>query len=597
MGVGQPVASPEISTLREARSMSASVPVLSTLPKSPTGIRGLDEVTGGGLPRGRPTLVCGGPGCGKTLLAAEFLVRGAMEFDEPGVFMVFEETARDLSANVASLGFDLDRLVADGLIHIDHVRVQRQEIEEAGEYDLEGLFVRLAHAIGKVGAKRVALDTIEALFGGFQNAAILRAELTRLFQWLKDQGVTAVITGERGDRALTRHGLEEYVSDCVIVLDHRVNGQVSTRRLRIVKYRGSTHGTNEYPFLIDEGGITVLPITSTGLDHEASTERVSTGIPGLDEMMGGAGLFRGATVLVSGTAGTGKTTTCAHFAGAACERGERTLYFAFEESPQQIVRNIGSVGLDLRPHLASGLLRFHAARPSVYGLEMHLVRILREIDDFGPRAVVLDPITSLLGTAATEEVRAMVTRLIDGLKSRGITAIFTTLGTMGDASQEQTDVGISSLVDTWILLRDIELNGERNRGLYILKSRGMAHSNQIREFLLTSDGVELVPAYLGPDGVLTGSSRAQQEARAIAAEAERRQELERLRRRLEQKRTAAEAQIAALRAEIAAEEAEFGAALEGEASRHHRIRAAQRELARNRHAAAANDGDGKEVSV
>jgi circadian clock protein KaiC len=554
----------------------------ASLPKSPTGIRGLDEMTGGGLPRGRPTLVCGGAGCGKTLLAAEFLVRGAIEFGEPGVFMVFEETAADLTANVASLGFDLDRLAAEGLIHIDHVRVDRQEIEEAGEYDLEGLFVRLSHAIRKVGAKRVVLDTIETLFGGFQNTAILRAELKRLFQWLKDQGVTAIITGERGELSLTRHGLEEYVSDCVIFLDHRVSSQVSTRRLRIVKYRGSSHGTNEYPFLIDETGLTVLPITSAGLNHEASEERVSTGIAGLDDMMGGRGLYRGATVLLSGTAGTGKSMTCAHFADAACRRGERTLYFAFEESPAQVVRNLRSVGLDLKPHIDSGLLRFHAARPTLYGLEMHLVRILRDIDEFDPQAVVLDPITSLIGTAATEEVRGMVTRLIDGLKSRGVTAIFTTLSTMGASTQEQTDLGISSLVDTWILLRDIELNGERNRGLYILKSRGMPHSNQIREFLITSEGVALVPVYLGPEGVLTGSSRAQQEARARAAEADRRQELERLQRQLAQKRAAAEAQIAALRADLAAEEAEFGAVLESESTRQERLLAEERALARNR---------------
>lgn len=568
---------------------------MNALPKSPTGIRGLDEMTGGGLPRGRPTLVCGGPGCGKTLFAAEFLVRGATEFDEPGVFVAFEETAQDLAANVASLGFDLDRLVADGKIYIDYVRVERHEIEEAGEYDLEGLFVRLNYAIGKVGAKRVVLDTIETLFGGFQNSAILRSELRRLFQWLKDKGVTAVITGERGDRTLTRQGLEEYVSDCVIMLDHRVTSQISTRRLRIVKYRGSTHGTNEYPFLIDEGGFTVLPITSAGLDHEASGERISTGVQGLDEMMGGQGLFRGATVLISGTAGTGKSTTCAHFAGATCRRGERALYFAFEESPSQIVRNMRSVGLDLQPHLDSGVLRFHAARPTLYGLEMHLVRILREIDQFEPSAVVLDPITSLLGSAASDEVRGMVTRLIDGLKSRGITAIFTTLSSMGDSSQEQTDVGISSLVDTWILLRDIELNGERNRGLYILKSRGMPHSNQIREFLLSSDGVHLVPVYLGPEGVLTGSSRAQQEARARASESERRQELERLRRQLEHRRAAAEAQIAALRAEIEAEEADFGATLEGEAARQKRILDEQRELARNRRVSLSTEPTAVEV--
>jgi circadian clock protein KaiC len=556
----------------------------AALPKSATGIAGLDEITGGGLPRGRPTLVCGGPGCGKTLLAAEFLVRGAVEFDEPGVFVVFEETAADVMANVASLGFDLAGLVAEGKLYIDHVRVERHEIEEAGEYDLEGLFVRLGHAIGKVGAKRVALDTIETLFAGFNNQGILRAELKRLFQWLKDRGVTAVITAERGATTLSRHGLEEYVSDCVILLDHRVNSQVSTRRLRIVKYRGSMHGTNEYPFLIDEGGFTVVPITSTGLDHPANNERISLGIAGVDEMLGG-GVFRGSTLLVSGTAGTGKTTTAAHFADASCRRGEGTLYFAFEESPTQITRNLRSVALDLAPHVESGLLRFLAARPTVYGLEMHLAKILRAVEQFAPHAVVLDPITALLGNAPSEEVRTMITRLIDSLKAREITALFTTLVGMGDPSQEQTDLGISSLVDTWLLLRDIELNGERNRGLYILKSRGMAHSNQIREFVITSNGVHLVPAYVGSQGIFTGTARVTQEARARAAEMERRQELERLRRQLAQKRAVTETQIAALRLGLEADEAEFESALEAEAGRQQHAHTTAGEIARSRHAA------------
>lgn len=541
---------------------------LVPLPKSPTGISGLDEITGGGLPRGRPTLVCGGPGCGKTLLAAEFLVHGATEFDEPGVFMSFEEPVADLVANVAALGFDVDRLVAEGRIYIDHVRVERNEIEEAGEYDLEGLFVRLSHAIGKVGARRVVLDTIETLFAGLSDTGILRSELKRLFHWLKDQGVTAVVTGERGDGGtLTRHGLEEYVSDCVIVLDHRVDTQVSTRRLRVVKYRGSSHGTNEYPFLIDDRGFAVLPITSVGLDHEVSEERISTGIPGLDAMMGEKGFYRASSILISGTAGTGKTTTCAHFVDAACRRGERTLFFAFEEAPSQIIRNIRSVGLDLAPHVDSGLLGFHAARPTLHGLEMHLATILRAVDDARPVAVVIDPITALLGDGVSDEVRAMVTRLIDGLKSRGVTTMFTTLGRMGSPSQEWTDVAISSLIDTWILLRDQELNGERNRLLYILKSRGMSHSNQLREFLLTDQGVELVPAYPGPEGALTGSSRIQQEAKSRQAEAEREHRLERLRCEVEGKRTVAEARIQALQAEIAAQEAELAAVLEADSAR------------------------------
>ncbi len=564
------------------------------LEKAPTGIRGLDEVTEGGLPRGRPTLVAGGPGCGKTLLATEFLVRGATEFDEPGVLMSFEETAKDLTENVASLGFDLPKLMAEKKLRIDHVRVERSEIEETGEYDLEGLFVRLGHAIDSIGAKRVVLDTVETLFSGFGNEGILRAELRRLFHWLKEREVTAIVTGERGRDTLTRYGLEEYISDCVLVLDHRVNDQISTRRLRIVKYRGSTHGTNEYPFLIDEGGFSVVPITSASLAHEVSEERVSSGIAGLDEMLGGAGFYRGSTILISGTAGTGKSITCAHFAHAACRRGERTLYFAFEEAPAQIERNMRSVGIDLAPHVRSDLLRFHAARPTVYGLEAHLVRILGDLNEYQPSVVVLDPITALLTSAGAEDVRAMTTRLIDSLKSRGITSIMTTLtgGTPGTSGGmlELTEVGISSLVDTWILLRDIELGGERNRGIYILKSRGMAHSNQIREFLITGAGVKLIDAYLGPEGVLTGSARVAQEARAAAAEVERHRDVERGQRRFEQRRTALEAQMAALRAELESEQLDMERALESDHARDEQQRATAREIARRRHANV--DGDG-----
>ncbi len=557
------------------------------LTKARTGIRGLDEITEGGLPRGRPTLVTGGPGCGKTLLATEFLVRGAVDFDEPGVLMSFEETAKDLTENVASLGFDLPGLIEAGKLRIDHVRVERSEIEETGEYDLEGLFVRLGHAIDAIGAKRVVLDTVETLFSGFTDEAILRAELRRLFHWLKERGVTAVVTGERGKDTLTRYGLEEYISDCVLVLDHRVTSQISTRRLRIVKYRGSTHDTNEYPFLIDEGGFSVVPITSAALAHDVSEERVSSGIAGLDEMLGGQGFFRGTTILISGTAGTGKSICCAHFAAAACRRGERTLYFAFEEAPAQIERNMRSVGVALAPHIQSGLLRFHAARPTLYGLEAHLARILRDLQDFQPSIVVLDPVTALLADAGAADVRALTTRLIDSLKNAGVTSMFTTLS--GAPATELTEIGISSLVDTWILLRDIELGGERNRGIYILKSRGMAHSNQIREFLITSRGVRLIRAYLGPEGVLTGSARVAQEARAEAAEQEREQETARARRRFEQRRAALEAQIAALRAELESEQMEMEHALEGEVAREQQTRTTAQELARRRHASV--DGD------
>jgi circadian clock protein KaiC len=523
------------------------------LPKAPTGIHGLDEITAGGFPRGRPTLVCGSAGCGKTLLAMEFLVRGALEYNEPGVFMAFEETTDELTKNVRSLGFDLDDLVAKEKLVLDFVRIERSEIEETGEYDLEGLFVRLGYAIDTIGARRVAIDTIETLFGGLTNQAILRAELRRLFRWLKDKGVTAVITGERGDGILTRQGLEEYVSDCVILLDHRVIDQVSTRRLRVVKYRGSVHGTNEYPFLIDEDGISILPITSMGLQHSVSSERMPTGISRLDAMLGG-GYYKGSTVLVSGTAGSGKSSMAAHFVNAACGRKERCLYFAFEESPQQIVRNMRSIGLDLQPWIKKGLLQFHATRSSIHGLEMHLVTCHKLIRQFKPDVVVLDPIGNLTSAGTEIDTTAMLTRLMDYLKSEGITAFWTSL-TSG-SELEKTDVGISSLVDTWLLLRDIELSGERNRAMYILKSRGMAHSNQIREFLLTDHGIELSDVYLGPEGVLTGSARQAQEARERASALTRAQEMEAVRRELQRKQEAMEARVTAMRKEFEAAQAE-----------------------------------------
>jgi circadian clock protein KaiC len=525
------------------------------LPKAATGIAGLDEITGGGLPRGRPTLVCGGPGCGKTLLAAEFLIRGAMQYDEPGAFISFEETGEELAQNVRSLGFDLDALVGQKKLALDYVRVERTEIEEAGEYDLEGLFVRLGLAIDSVGARRVVLDTIESLFGGFTNQALLRGELRRLFRFLKDKGVTAVITGERGDGSLTRQGLEEYVSDCVILLDHRVNQQVSTRRMRIVKYRGSTHGTNEYPFLIDEKGISVLPVTGLDLDHEVSNERVSSGIPRLDTMLGGKGYYRGSSVLVSGTAGTGKTSLAAHFAHESAKRGERVLYLAFEESPRQLLRNMRTIGLELEPHVKKGLVQIDASRPTLHGLEMHLVRIHNMIRDFKPSAVIVDPISNFVDTGTAQEAQSMLLRLVDFLKASQITAFFTHL-TSGGRPWEGTDVGISSLIDTWMLLRDIESGGERNRGLYVLKSRGMKHSNQIREFVITPEGIQLEDVYIGPEGVLTGSMRAAQEAREAAEARLRDEEIQRKQRELERRRMALEAQIAALRGEIKAAEDE-----------------------------------------
>lgn len=525
------------------------------LPKAATGIQGLDEITRGGVPRGRPTLVCGKAGCGKTLLAMEFLIRGATQYDEPGVFMAFEETAEELAQNVRSLGFDLNALTEEKKISVDYVRVERSEIEETGDYDLEGLFVRLGYAIDTIGAKRVVLDTLEALFSGLTNMGILRAELRRLFRWLKDRGVTAVITGEQGDGALTRHGLEEYVSDCVILLDHRVVEQVSTRRLRIVKYRGTTHGTNEYPFLIDENGISVLPVTSLGLEHLASDERISTGVDRLDDMMGGKGYYRGSSILVSGTAGSGKTSMAAHFVDAACRRGERCLYMAFEESPSQIIRNLRSIGIDLEPWVKQGLLRFHAVRSTFYGLELHLVTIHKLVQEFNPQILVVDPIGSFIQGGSSDDAAIMVTRLIDFLKMKGITAYMNSL-TSGDAALEKSSLDISSLVDTWLLLRDLELGGERNRVLYLIKSRGMAHSNQLREFLLTDRGIELLDVYLGPEGVLTGSMRLAQEAREQAAAILGQQEIQRRRRELERKRSLLNAQIVALRKEFEEEEEE-----------------------------------------
>jgi circadian clock protein KaiC len=530
--------------------------VVHHIAKCRTGIQGLDELTGGGLPQGRPTLVCGGPGCGKTLLGMEFLIHGALRYGEPGVFMAFEETAAELTLNVASLGFDLADLVARGLLAIDFVRIERSEVEQYGDFDLEGLFIRLAYAIDRTGAKRVVLDTIESLFSGLPNQAVLRAEVRRLFRWLKDKGITAIITGERGldPASLTRLGLEEYVSDCVILLDHRVVDMVSSRRLRVVKYRGSTHGTNEYPFLIDEAGISVLPITSVGLEHEASRLRVPSGVPELDAMLGGEGYFKGSSVLASGTAGTGKTSLAAHFAAAACRRGERVIFFTFEESANQVMRNMRSIGLDLTPFVEQDVLRFHAARPTHSGLEMHLATMLRAIQTFDPQAVVIDPLSSFVAVGNENDVRRMLLRLVDALKVRQVTGFFTSLST-AEAAMEQTDVAISSLIDTWLLVRDMEIGGERNRGLYVLKSRGMQHSNQIREFLLTANGIELRAAYTGPAGVLTGSARLAQEAQERSALLSREQEIGRKQKELDSRRAAMEAQVMAIRAEFASLEA------------------------------------------
>jgi circadian clock protein KaiC len=534
-------------------SSSLSLPMLD---KTPTGITGLDEITLGGIPTGRPTLICGSAGCGKTLFSLEFIVRGAQEFKENGVFIAFEEKASELALNVASLGFDLHKLQEEKKIKIDYVHIDRNEIEETGEYDLEGLFIRLGHAIDSIGAKRVVLDTIENLFSGLSNQTILRAELRRLFQFLKDKGVTAIITGERGESSLTRQGLEEYVSDCVILLDHRIINQISTRRLRIVKYRGSLHGTNEYPFLIDEEGISVLPVTSLMLDKPVSTERLSSGIASLDEMLSKQGFYKGSSILVSGTAGTGKTSIAAGFVNEACKRKERCLYFAFEESPRQIIRNMQSIGMDLQSHVEEGLLQFYASRPTLYGLEMHLVAVHKAIRKFKPQVVVLDPITNLITVGTVSDVKAMLVRLIDFLQDEQITVMFTAL-TLNTVINEQTDEGVSSLVDAWLLIKDIEMNGERNRGLYIMKSRGMRHSNQVREFVITEAGLDLIDVYLGPEGVLTGSAREAQKLLEETGHVLHTHAISRKDRELLRKRKVLESKIDSLKTEFESTEEEL----------------------------------------
>jgi len=488
----------------------------------------------------------------------QFLIKGITDFKEPGVLMSFEEPSDDLTLNVKSLGFDLEKLKSDKKLVVDHVRVERSEIEEAGEYDLDGLFIRLGHAIDSIKAKRVVLDTIESLFAGLDNQAILRAELRRLFHWLKTKGVTAVITGERGEATLTRQGLEEYVSDCVIVLDHRVTEQVSTRRLRIVKYRGSTHGTNEYPFLIDKEGISVLPITSLKLDNEVSSDVISTGVPGLNDMFQGGGFYRGSNILVSGTAGTAKTTIGCYFANEQCENKEKTIYFAFEESPQQLVRNMRSIGIDLDKHIKNGLLQIHSSRPSLNGLELHLLTLRKLIKEFKPTTIIIDPISNLISVGSEHEVRSMLVRLIDMLKANNITALFTSLNKQTDNFRpDLAEESVSSLVDTWITVRDMEGIGERNRGIFIVKARGMGHSNQVREFVITSNGIELLDVELGPNGILTGAARQSHKIKKTVSDIKLQNEINRNDREIERKRKVLEANIEALKNEFESAEEEL----------------------------------------
>lgn len=569
--------------------MDASVPGIH---KSLTGIDGFDELTLGGLPTGRPTLVCGSAGCGKTLFASTFLIHGARDFGEPGVFVTFEERPVDIVSNVASLGFALDRLVDGGKVVIEHIAVDPAELAEVGDYDLEALFLRLELAIDSIGAKRVVLDTIESLFSAFSNPAILRAEIRRLFDWLKDRGLTTVITGERGDGTFTRQGLEEYVSDCVLLLDHRVHNQISTRRLRIVKYRGTAHGTNEYPFLIDHDGFSVLPVSALRLDHRVYEERISTGIPDLDAMIAGGGFHRGSSILLSGVAGSGKSSIAASFAEAACRAGERAIYFSFEESAGQMVRNMRSIGIDLGRWLDEGLLHHVAARPTFYSLEMHLAVILREITRIGPSLVVLDPISAFMESGESLEVQSMLLRIVDYLKGRGISGVFTHL-MHGQDTGITTDAGLSSLMDAWILLLNRELNGEFNRELYLLKARGIPHSNQVREFAMGAGGISLVPPYLGESGALTGSARKQEEARARRHELQRAGEVARLRRQIEQRRRRARAQMEVLEAELQADEIELSALIDAETHFRAQVERDRSEIAMSRQNSRAGEDDGK----
>jgi circadian clock protein KaiC len=541
--------SPKKQAASRKSKRAAVTKSVDELKKCPTGIRGFDEITLGGLPEARPTLIAGNAGCGKTLFGMEFLVRGALEFGENGVCISFEETAAELAANTESLGYHLSDLIKKKKIAVDYIYIERSLIEETGEYDLEALFLRIDYAVRSVGAKRILIDSVEALFAGLTNQSILRSELRRLFRWLKDRNLTAVITAERGESTLTRQGLEEYISDCVILLDHRVSQTVLTRNLRVVKYRGSLHGTNEYPFLIESDGISVLPVTSIGLDYGASDKRVPSGVPALDTMLGGKGYYRGSSILVSGTAGTGKSSLASHFLNAACKRGEKSLYLSYEESPQQITRNMRSIGINLQKWVDKGLLRFQSSRPTMFGLEMHLAQVHRIVKEFDPTVVVIDPITSLLQSGTQNETTSMLLRLIDFLKSRSITALMTTLTAHGE-DLEQSGAGISSLVDAWLLMRDIEMGGERNRGLYLLKARGIAHSNQIREFLMTKRGIELRDVYLGEAGLLTGSARITQEVKDTLAVLSRRQLIERKQLLLDRKRQALEAQISSLQADL-----------------------------------------------
>jgi circadian clock protein KaiC len=531
----------------------------AALKKVASGISGLDEMTDGGLPRGRPTLVCGTAGCGKTMLGLQFLVRGAMDHGEPGVLVTFEETPADLTANVAGVGWDLADLQRRKQLVIEYIKVEPNQIQETGAYDLEGLFIRLGAAIDAIGAKRVVIDTLEVLFAALADQTTLRSELRRLFGWLKDRGVTAVITAESGDGTLTRHGLEEYVSDCVIFLDHRVTRQVSTRRLRIVKYRGSSHGTDETPFMIDTHGFRVMPAASMRLAHDAPEQRVSTGVARLDLMLGGAGYFRGGSILITGTPGSGKTSLAAAFLAAGCARGERAILFSFEESPQQLTRNLRSVSIALEHHIQEGCLRVLATRPTAYGLEGHLASMLHAVEEHDPRLVVVDPISAFNG--ANDDLTAMLTRLIDSLKERQVTAVCTSLTT----SDDDVLMPVAGVVDAWLSLAMVETNGERNRSLQVVKARGTRHSNQVRELLISDTGIDLLDVYTGTGAVVMGTGRQIREAVDVEDVIEHQERAEARQRRLDRQRSAVEAKIAVLQADFDVETESFERATHAEA--------------------------------
>jgi len=526
------------------------------LEKASSGVPGFEDITHGGLPRGRPTLVCGSAGCGKTLFGMQFLVKGAIEKDEPGVFVAFEETESDLRTNVASLGWDLDTLFNQKKFTVESIIISPDEITEAGQYDLEGLFVRLDAAIREVGARRIVLDTVETLFGAFMDAHIVRAEFRRLLQWLKDRGITAIVTAERGDGHLTRFGIEEYVSDCVIELSQTMHGQTTRRHLRILKYRGSGHGTNAYPFLIGQRGIHLFPVTELGLDFPVSEERISSGIHRLDEMLGGKGFYRASSLLLSGTAGTGKSSISASFAAAACARGEQVLYISYEESRTQIIRNMKSIGIDLQKWYENGRLVFHTERVTSHDLEEHFFLVKEIIDINQPEVVIIDPVSNMLQMGSPNEVKNLMTRLIDLLKSRGITTLATELVSGGNP-MEATNTDISSLIDSWLLLREIESGGERNRLLYVLKSRGMSHSHQVREFILTDHGIELKDVYEGPAGLVTGTARYTQERQEEAQRQHRLEEIERRKNELARKQNLKAAKLKEIEAQFRGEEEEL----------------------------------------